>query len=75
MTRACPAPAGGRDGKRAGREQAGQQILEEREDRAALEVAADDHLTCRIDAMDLKDRFREVEPDGHDRFHLHLPDA
>src|SRR4029077_70023 len=41
------------------------QLLEERQDIAAFELAADDHITVRVDAVDLKDRLRDIETDRH----------
>jgi len=39
----------------------------------ALQLTADNNDACRIDAMDLKDRLRDVDTDGCDRFHARLP--
>jgi hypothetical protein len=33
----------------------------------------DNDVASRIDAMDLKDRLRNIETDGRDRFHAPLP--
>src|SRR5215468_11192174 len=39
----------------------------------ALELTADDHVARRIDAVDLKHRFGDVEADCGDRLHAWLP--
>jgi hypothetical protein len=44
--------------------EAGLQLLEERQDVAALQLTADEHLAFCIDAVDLKDRFCDVETDS-----------
>jgi hypothetical protein len=49
------------------------QLLEEPQNVAALQLAADDHMPCRVDAMDLKNRFCDVETDCRDRLHAWLP--
>jgi hypothetical protein len=49
------------------------QLLEERQDVPAFELAADDHITVRVDAVDLKDRLRYVETDRRDRLPAWLP--
>ena len=41
--------------------QAWWQLLEERQDRAALQPSADDHLAGGINSVDLEDRLRDVE--------------
>src|SRR5437899_6546664 len=38
----------------------------------ALELAADDHTACRIDAVDLKNRLGNIETNRRDRLHAHL---
>jgi hypothetical protein len=38
--------------------QARRQLLEERQDVSALQLAADDHLAFRVDAVHLKDRLQ-----------------
>src|SRR5260370_2944635 len=52
--------------------EARRQLLEERQDIGALQLAADDHLARRIDAMDLKYRLRDVETNCRDRLHACL---
>ena len=49
--------------------QAGWQLFKERQDLATLQLAADDHLTSGIHAVDLKDRLGDVETDCRDRLH------
>src|SRR5262245_40962679 len=39
----------------------------------ALQLTADDHLSRRIDAVDLKHRLGDVETDRRDRLHAWLP--
>src|SRR5215813_10023562 len=39
----------------------------------ALQLTADDHLSRRVDAVDLKHRFSNVETDRRDRLHAWLP--
>jgi hypothetical protein len=49
--------------------QAWWQLLEERQDAAALQPPADDHLAGGINSVDLEDRLRDVETDRRDRLH------
>jgi hypothetical protein len=42
------------------------QLLEERQHLAALQLAANDYVALRVDAMDLKNRLRDVETDCRD---------
>src|ERR1700741_706504 len=46
--------------------QARRQLLEENQDVAALQLAADDHLAVSVNAMDLKNRLRDIETDCRD---------
>jgi hypothetical protein len=48
---------------------AGWQLLEERQDRAALQLAADDPLASGINSVNLEDRLGDVETDCRDRLH------
>src|SRR5262249_23764461 len=48
---------------------------EERQDMPALEPAADDHVPRRVDAVDLKDRLRDIETDCRHRLHVRLPES
>jgi hypothetical protein len=50
--------------------QAGCQLLKERENIAALQLPTKHHLAIRIDAMDLKNRLRDIETDYRDRLHV-----
>jgi hypothetical protein len=40
---------------------AGRQLLKERQNMPALQPTADDHRSRRVDAMDLKDRLRDIK--------------
>ena len=52
------------------------QLLKERQDVAALELTANNDIPCCIDAMDLKDRFGDVETDRcRDPLHAWLPSS
>ena len=44
-------------------------LLEERQDMTALELTANDHTPGCVDAMDLKDRLRDVETDRRNPLH------
>jgi hypothetical protein len=50
-------------------DQARLQLLEECQDIAALQLAADEHLAFRVGAVHLKDRLRNIETDRCDRLH------
>src|SRR3982074_638203 len=50
-------------------DQTRRQLLEERQDRAALQLAADDHLTSGINSVNLEHRLGNVETDCRDRLH------
>jgi hypothetical protein len=50
-------------------DQTRRQLLEERQDRAALQLAADNHLTSGINSVNLEDRLGDVETDCRDRLH------
>jgi hypothetical protein len=50
-------------------DQAWRQLFEEREDIATLQLATDNHLAVSINAMDLKDRLRDIETDCRNRLH------
>src|SRR5215813_12023637 len=51
----------------------GREPLKERQNMPALQLTADDHLSRRIDAVDLKHRLGDVETDCRDRLHAWLP--
>ena len=50
-------------------DQAGRQFLEECQNVATLQLTPDYHLALRINAVDLKNRFGNVETDCRDRLH------
>ena len=52
--------------------QARRQLLEERQEVAALQLTADQHVAFRVDAVHLKYRLGDVETDGCDRLHAWL---
>src|SRR6516162_6334352 len=54
-------------------DQARRHLPKERHNIPALQLPPDNDLASRIDAMDLKDRFRNIETDRRDRFHAPLP--
>src|SRR5438128_4030381 len=45
------------------------QLLEESNDVTALQLAPDDHIAFRVNAMDLKNRLRDVETNRRDSLH------
>src|SRR6185312_671810 len=47
--------------------------LKERQNMPALQLTADEHLSRRIDAVNLKHRLGDVETDCRDRLHAWLP--
>ena len=49
--------------------QARRQLLEERQHVATLQLPADHHLPISINAVNLKDRLRDIETDCRDRLH------
>ena len=49
--------------------QARRHLLEESQNVAALQLTADDHLAVSINAMDLKNRLRDIETDCRDSLH------
>src|SRR6516162_2005519 len=53
-------------------DEAWRQLLEECQDVTSLQLAPDDHLAYRVDAMDLKYRLRDVETDRRDPVHAAL---
>jgi len=44
-------------------------VLEERQDRASLQLVADDHLAGATNSMKLKDRLGDIQTDCCDRLH------
>ena len=53
-------------------DEAGRQLLEEREPIATFQLSPNDCTTLRVHAMNLKDRFCDVEADGCDCLHDEL---
>jgi hypothetical protein len=53
-------------------DQAWRQLLEESYDVAPLQLPADDHLTFRINAVDLENRLRDIESHCRNRLHVWL---
>src|SRR4029434_3544369 len=51
-------------------DQARRQLLEERQNVAPPQLTADNHLTLRINAMDLKHRLGDVETDSRNRLRV-----
>src|SRR5215470_2578472 len=54
-------------------DQARRQLLKERQHRAALQLAADEYIAFRIDAVNLKDRLCDIEADCRNRLHRLAP--
>jgi hypothetical protein len=52
--------------------QARRQLLEECQDVTALQLAAEDYLALRINAVNLKNRLRDIKADGCDCLHDQL---
>src|SRR5262249_24915008 len=46
--------------------------LKEWYDVPALELTANDYITCRVNSVDLKNRLRDIETDCRDRLHVWL---
>src|SRR5215813_14840631 len=53
-------------------DEARRQLLKEWQNVPALELAANDHITCRVNSVDLKNRLCDVEADCRDRLHIWL---
>jgi hypothetical protein len=49
--------------------QARRQLLEERQNITPLELTANNHVAIRIDAMNLKNRLRDIETNRRGRLH------
>ena len=49
--------------------EARRQLLKERQHISALQLTTKDHLTIRVNAMNLKDRLRDIETDSRNRLH------
>src|SRR6266700_7647311 len=52
--------------------EARRQLLEEENNVAALELAANDYMTCRVNSVDLKNRLCNTETNCRDRLHVWL---
>src|SRR2546428_13114673 len=52
--------------------EARRQLLEEWDNVAALELAANDYMTCRVNSVDLKNRLCNIETNCRDRLHVWL---
>src|SRR4029434_3466948 len=52
--------------------EARRQLLKEWQNVPALELAANDYITCRVNSVDLKNRLCDVETDCRDCLHVWL---
>src|SRR5262249_16005002 len=52
--------------------EAWRQLLKEWQNVTALELTANDDITCRINSVDLKNSLSDIETDGRDRLHVWL---
>src|SRR5260370_22517356 len=53
-------------------DEARRQPLKEWENVPALELTANDYITCRVNSVDLKNRLGDIETDCRDRLHVWL---
>src|SRR5262245_51543235 len=53
-------------------DEARRQLLKEWQNVTALELTANDYITCRVNSVDLKNRLSDIETDGRDRLHVWL---
>src|SRR5262245_54616339 len=53
-------------------DEARRQLLKEWQNVPALELTANDYITCRVNSVDLKNRFRDIETDCRNRLHIWL---
>src|SRR5262245_20540742 len=53
-------------------DEARRQPLKEWQNVPALELTANDYMTCRVNSMDLKNRLGDIETDCRDRLHVWL---
>src|SRR5262249_23647044 len=53
-------------------DKARRQLLKEWYNVSALELTANDYITCRVNSVDLKNRLRDIETDCRDRLHVWL---
>jgi hypothetical protein len=53
-------------------DEARRQPLKEWQNVPALELTANDYITCRVNSVDLKNRLGDIETDCRDRLHVWL---
>src|SRR5215469_14483714 len=53
-------------------DEAGRQLLKEWQNVPALELTANDYITCRVNSVDLKNRLSDIETDCRNRLHVWL---
>src|SRR6516225_5494074 len=53
-------------------DEARRQLLKEWQNVPALELTANDYVTCRVNSVDLKNRLSDIETNCHDRLHVCL---
>src|SRR5262245_12486282 len=53
-------------------DEARRQLLKEWQNVAALELTANDYITCRVHSVDLKNRLSDIETNCRDRLHVWL---
>src|SRR6516164_2237248 len=53
-------------------DEARRQLLKEWQNVPALELTANDYITCRVNSVDLKNRLGDIETNCHDRLHVWL---
>jgi hypothetical protein len=53
-------------------DEARRQLLKKWQNVSALDLATNNYITRRVNAVDLKNRLGDIETDGRDRLHLWL---
>src|SRR5262244_3656008 len=53
-------------------DEARRQLLKEWQNVPALELTANDYITCRVNCVDLKNRLSDIETNCRDRLHVWL---
>src|SRR5262252_10719770 len=53
-------------------DEARRQLLKEWQNLPALELTANDYITCRVNCVDLKNRLSDIETNCRDRLHVWL---
>src|SRR5215813_14379416 len=53
-------------------DEARRQLLKEWQNVPALELTANDYITCRVNCVDLKNRLSDIETNWRDRLHVWL---